>query len=301
MGSFDEGETSERPVHAVRLDSFYMGKYEVTTGQYCDYLNSVYDANQIKLGGTVYGSPDETNSYPYCYISTAGSIDLRRIVYSAGVFSVRTKGGRSMVNDPMVDVSWYGAAAYCNWRSEKEGLEECYNLSTWDCDFSKKGYRLPTEAEWEFAARGGLVGKRFIWGDTISHSRANYFSYWGMGEPPYYPYDLGPTSGHHPTWNDGLLPYTSPVGSFSANGYGLCDITGNAWEWCNDWYSRTYYSSSPTNNPVGPTGPLSHRVVRGGDWGAFVPRSHGWRVAFRSSFTPAEWHYCFGFRLVLDF
>lgn len=186
------------------------------------------------------------------------------LLVAGSVFSVRTKGGRSMVNDPMVRVSWYGAVAYCNWRSHQEGRQPCYNLSTWTCDFSKNGYRLPTEAQWEYAARGGLSGRRFPWGNTITHSQANYYSRseYSPGLSPT-PYDISPTRGCHPTWDDGIYPYTSPVGSFAPNGYGLYDMTGNVWEWCNDWHDD--YSSSPQTNPTGPTSG-TYRVLRGGCW-----------------------------------
>jgi len=183
--SFSEGTSNELPLHTVTLDTFYMGKYEVTNAQYCTFLNSAYPAQLKVVSGVVYATSDTSNSYPYCDTSTSSSYS--QIAYSGGVFSVRTKSGRDMSNDPLVKVSWYGAVAYCNWRSQQEGYEQCYNLSTWACDFNKHSYRLATEAEWEYAARGGLSGKRFPWGDTITHSQANYYS------ESSYSYDISPT------------------------------------------------------------------------------------------------------------
>ena len=201
-----------------------------------------------------------------------------------------------MSDDPMVMVSWYGAASYCNWQSSEEGYESCYDLSTWECDFSKNGYRLPTEAEWEYAARGGEHDPyyRFGWGDTISHSQSNYYSFW-QGGSPYYPYDVSPTEGYHPIWDDGIYPYTASVGSFSPNGYGLYDMSGNVFEWCNDWYLNNYYFSSPVNNPTGPTSG-TYRVVRGGSWDTTASPC---RVAFRSGYKPDDRSYGLGFRVVL--
>jgi len=290
---FSEGNSDELPVHTVTVDSFYMGKYEVTNGQYCDYLNSALSQGLITVtSGVVYKAASLT-SYPYCDTST--SSPYGQIAYSGGVFFVCTKNGRNMANDPMVMVSWYGAAAYCSWRSQQEGYQECYNLSTWDCDFAKKGYRLPTEAEWEYTARGGLSGRRFPWGDTITHGQANYYSYWEGGHP-YYAYDVSPTEGFHPTWNDGE-PYTSPVGSFSPNGYGLYDMAGNVFEWCNDWYDSGYYDYSPPANPPGPISG-SYRVIRGGAWNDYT---YVCRVATRP-YPPLAGRYPgVGFRCVLDF
>jgi formylglycine-generating enzyme required for sulfatase activity len=271
-------DSDEHPVHPVTLDSFYIGKYEVTNGQYCEFLNSAFDNSSIYLSdSTVYGS---VNDHSYC--STSASDPASQITYVDGVFSVTPKDGRGMSEDPMVLVSWYGAAAYCNWRSEQEGYQVCYNLSTGACDFAKKGYRLPTEAQWEYAARGGLSGKRFPWGDTIDQTQANFYSFG-------YSYDVSLDKyQHHPLWNDGIYPYTSPVGFFDGslkykenynwpssltiyqtadggNGYGLYDMTGNVREWCNDWYGSSYYDISPYSNPTGPASG-SGRVLRGGSW-----------------------------------
>ncbi len=301
MGDHQDGSSNALPVHAILLDAFFISKFEITNRQYCDYLNSAILAGDIRVNnGVVADFSDINNTYPYC--NTHNYSTYSQIDYSGGVFSVRTKGEtpRDMSNDPMGEVSWYGATAYCNWRSEQEGYETCYNLSTWDCDFSKKGYRLATEAEWEYAARGGLSGKRFPWADpNITHIQANYHSYW-VGGSPAVPYDVTTTEGYHPTWNDGIYPYTAPVGSFSANGYGLYDMAGNVNEWCNDRYGLTYYSTSPYDNPQGPASGSS-RVLRGGTY-LFLFDASDCRVADRDSENRSGMGFAgdTGFRVVLN-
>ncbi len=275
--SFNEGDSDERPVHTVTVDAFYLGKYEITNQQYCDFLNAAKSQNAITVsGGVVYKAGSGTN-YPYC--DTHARDDDSQLDYASGQFSVRSKAGRSMASDPMVEVSWYGAVAYCNWRSQVLGKQLCYSTSTLEPIYPlRNGVRLPTEAEWEYAARGGLSGMRFPWGNTITCSQANY---WG-----------------HPTWNDGVYPYTSPAGSFPPNGYSLYDMAGNVWEWCNDWYSSSYYSSSPSSNPTGPPSG-SYRVLRGGGW--HCPATYC-RAAFRNGNGPdGRGRYSFGFRVALDF
>jgi len=289
--SFGEGEADELPVHTVTVDWLYMGKYEVTNGQYCDYLNSALSQGLITVTDDVVYRADSGTTYPYCDTHTANSESY--IGYGRTGFSVMTKSDRDMSNDPMVLVSWYGAAAYCNWRGAQEGYQQLYTAydPNWACDLSKRGYRLATEVEWEYAARGGLAGKRFPWGDTISHTYANY---WAC--PACSPYDVNPTEGFHPAWYDGVRPYTAVVGSFPANGYGLYDMTGNVFELCNDFYSDSYYASSPTDNPTGPTTGWGY-VLRGGGWGQ---PAYNCRIAKRYGYWPMHRGSGIGFRVVLD-
>ncbi len=298
---FSEGNANELPVHTVTLDSFYMSKYEITNQQYCDYLNSVYPAQIKVVGGVVYATDDNSNNFPYC--DTHSEDAKSQIDFSDPNFSVNIKDGTTdMSNHPMVLVSWYGSVAYCNWKSQQEGLESCYDLSTWQCDFTKDGYRLPTEAQWEYAARGGehFPYYRYPWGDSINGSMANY---WLSDDP----YETG-----------GSQPWTSPVGFFDGTmkykndynwfglatsyqttggangyGYGLYDTAGDIWEWCNDWYGSSYYGTSETTNPTGPASG-SERVLRGGGWANSASTC---RVSYRSYGAPSYHSGSSGFRV----
>ena len=192
-------------------------------------------------------------------------------------------------------MNWYDVVKWCNARSEKEKRIPAYYVNPtqtavyrngqmdvqnswvkWDM-----GYRLPTEAEWEKAARGGASGHRFPWtdADTITHSRANYLS------STDYNYDVSPTRGSHPTFAVGvhfnILPYTSPVGYFAPNSYSLYDMAGNVWEWCWDWYG--VYPNGSQSDTRGPTSGSS-RVSRGASWR--VGGSFGCRSAARSCYGP---------------
>lgn len=218
MGSQD-GAHDEQPVHTVHLNGFYIDRYEVTVGQYRQFVNAT---------GAAFPDWEEVARYA------------------------------ETDRHPMVNVSWYDAMAYAKWA----------------------GKTLPTEAQWEYAARGGLEGKAYPWGDeTLDATKANY--------------------------EDSGIRKTVQVGSYPANGYGLHDMVGNVWEWCIDEYLADFYGMSPSRNPV--AGPpisilddsfrkvVTRRVVRGGGWDAAARRL---RVAYRDGNGPRGKVDSVGFRCV---
>jgi formylglycine-generating enzyme required for sulfatase activity len=263
MGDSVDGDGSSLPLHSVYVSAFYMDKYDVT----------------YALWKTVY---NWAIAHGYSFDSPA-----------------RGKAA----NHPVQTVDWYDCVKWCNARSEMEGRVPAYyttsaqtvvyrtgqvnvdnNSVKWN-----DGYRLPTEAEWEKAARGGLGGQRFPWGNTISESLANY-----NGCTNCYSYDLGP-NGYNAAFTSGAYPYTSPVGYFAPNGYGLYDIEGNVLQWC--WDRNGVYSSVLLADPRGPT-TGSNRMWRGGAW--YIHAIYC-RVAARSFNSPGSTDFDIGFRSVLPF
>jgi formylglycine-generating enzyme required for sulfatase activity len=243
---FEKGQSDQVPVHTVYVSAFYMDKYRVT--------KKLWD-------------------------------EVRNWAVAKGYTDMFARGAKGD-DHPVIELTWYDAVKWCNARSEKEGLTPVYYTTPemktvyrtgkvdiandcvrWDAD----GYRLPTEAEWEKAARGGAEGRRFPWADTdtITHERANYNS-GGRSAGKVPDYDLNPTRGNPAKFNVGNEPFTSPVGSFPPNGYALYDMAGNVWDWVWDWYVRDYYASSPDTDPRGPGKEKSPdggvKLLRGGSW-----------------------------------
>ena len=268
--------------------------------------------NSIGDSGITDANP--TNVYVSAFFMDMNLVDLSiwQAVYTYATafdgysFDDAGAGKGGATNQPVQTVNWYDCVKWCNARSQEAGLTPCYYTDagftqvykTGDVDavyvnWAANGYRLPTEAEWEKAARGGLSGCRFPWGNLISEGQANY-----NGNTNSYSYDRGPNGYNAIGSIGGTSPATSPVGSFDVNGYGLYDMAGNVFEWCWDWYAAPPYpAGSPYLGGANPTGAAtgSSRVLRGGFWnnGAYVAR-----CAFRVIHDPIVADSIIGFRCV---
>ncbi len=243
--------------HEVTLTrSFYLGQHEVTNQEYLEAVQWAYDHGYVTA--TTTSVLDNLDG------STQELLDLDaewgEIAFSGGVFSLRESPssdaqgaypeGYDSSNHPVKAVNWYGAAAYCDWLSLQAGLARAYNHSTWQCNggdpYGAQGYRLPTDAEWEYAAQYDDE-RIYPWGDEAPDcSRANFYDFYGI--------------------HDYCVGWTSPVGSYpdAPVALGLSDMTGNVYEWCNDWWVCEL-GTSPVTDPPGPAGG-SYRVLRGGCW-----------------------------------
>ncbi len=243
MGS-DEGEEDERPAHAVELADFLIGVQPVTNAEYARFVRD-----------TGHRPPA---IYELPLVVTAGGLDREKAFRTLGQSYIwpESEPAADRLDHPVTLVRWEDAVTYCAWLGA----------------LTRRAFRLPTEAEWEKAARGGHRGRRYPWGDRLDRNMANFLT--------------------DPTMK--LAHGTTRCRSYPANGYGLFDVTGNVWEWVQDWYDPAYYSVSPARNPRGPASG-SMRVVRGGSW--LVADVRMLSCSHRHTVPPDTYSYAIGFRI----
>ncbi len=255
-GSFEMGRTGvATPIHTVNLDAFYIGTFELTIAEYLLFMNEV----SMDISGAYNGNQ--------CVTQINGDSGIYRIngeyVFQGGSYNTSP-------NCPMIYVSWFGAVEYCNWLSQIDGYTPCYTISgaTVTCNWSADGYRLPTEAEWEYSARGATNTPDYTYAGSNDCDDVAWYS--------------SNSSGH-----------AHPVGEKQANGIGTYDQSGNVLEWCWDW-STSFDNLTEPDNPHGPdTG--TRREIRGG---YFSFSSFYCQIAFRAGTTPASSGNSTGFRIV---
>ncbi len=296
MGASDkEGRSDEYPQHKVRVNSFWMDATEVTNAQFEKFVKATgyITTAEIKPNweeikkqlppGTP--KPDESLlvAASLVFTPTATAVDLNDASqwwrWTKGANWKHPHGPESTIkgkeNYPVVHISWEDANAYAKWA----------------------GKRLPTEAEWEFAARGGLIDKKYFWGNEAPETGKFKANIW---------------QGKFPYQNTAADKFTrsAPVKSFSSNGYGLYDMAGNVWEWCSDWYTPEYYKELGSNIADNPKGPsksydpmeptIPKRVVRGGSFLCNASYCKGYRVTARMKSSPDTGLEHTGFRCVAD-
>ncbi len=259
-GSFVMGDSSglndERPAHTVTIAKpFYLGKHEVTVEQFRRFVEATGYATDAEKGTGFQGA--------FAWDSETKEFKMNE------EHSWRSTGFSQADTHPVVNISWNDAMEFCKWLSREEGTI----------------FRLPTEAEWEYACRAGTTTGYFHGDD--SEETAKFANVADAAFETQFPELKGLVQA-----SDGYT-YTSPAGSFLPNSFGLCDMHGNVWEWCADWYDPEYYAQSPPHDPRGPaTG--EERVYRGGGW---FNCTRGCRSASRSGGRPENRHLTLGFRV----
>jgi len=249
MGAAD-GMQYETPVHPVTVKSFWIDAHEVTVADFAKFIEA-----------TSYRTEAEKFGWSGAFNMKSGEWEE---VSGANWRHPDGPESRPSADEPVCQVSWNDAVAYANWA----------------------GKRLPTEAEWEYAARGGLIGKKYAWGDELRPNGKPVANWW-QGQFP-----------ERDTGEDGFVG-RAPVAKYPPNGYGLYDTAGNVWEWCADWFADQYYASSPRVNPLGPaTG--AERVIRGGSWMCSENFCTNYRVGARGHAAPDSGLDNLGFRCVRD-
>ncbi|MHC4126735.1 MAG: formylglycine-generating enzyme family protein [Planctomycetota bacterium] len=267
---FAEGAPRESPVHRVTLSEFYLGNYEITVEAFRQFVDETGYVTSAEDGGS------------FCLDADTGRFEVKPDC------NWRNPGFEQDGRHPVTCVSWTDAASYCNWLSRKSGLPPAYDEATGELldetgavtqDITRvRGYRLPTEAEWEYAARGG--GKTVRFGNGANIARASEINFnAGSGE-----YDYAEKGQ--------FRKKTMPVGSFKPNDLGLYDMAGNLWEWCSDFAGP--YGNEEEVNPYKGTGPQSRRAARGGRWGGDAREL---RVSTRMGWTSNDRCNNIGFRI----
>jgi len=236
-------DREEDPLHQVTLTDFSMSKDTITNTQYCSFLNAAYQDGTIEVrNGGVYQSGSDT-----LFIETKEMTPESMISFDGETFGIQ----EGKENLPVCCIHWKGAAAYCNWLSKQDGKEVCYDTSNWSCDFTKEGYRLPSEAEWEYAVRGGGNNpfSIFPWGDEVAREE--------KGTNPFLTSPLPWTTFmgfFAETAQKKSTLFTSFKDTTETNEFdGSIPYRNNeVWEYVNDWYSKTYYTSQPLVSPPRP-------------------------------------------------